>query len=50
MSEQDKHEQQDERQEQADLEVSEELAEEVEGGGVRSHGADRDPQGAKAKF
>jgi hypothetical protein len=44
MSDEDKHEQQDEP-EQSDLEVSEEQAEEVEGGLARVRfGADRDPQ------
>ena len=50
MTEQDKHEQQDERQEQADLEVSEEQADEVEGGVTKIRfGADRDPKGLRAK-
>ena len=50
MSEQEKHEQQDEQQEQADLEVSEEQAEEVEGGALKIRfGVDRDPNAIRAK-
>ena len=51
MSDQDKHEQQGVQQEQADLEVSEEDADEVEGGVTKIRfGADRDPQGLRVKI